>query len=296
MQTGSGVPAQQPAPPVDPAVRAIEAQVQSNPNDLDLRDQLAKAYLDSENFRGVVEQTQFVLQRKANDPRALTYEALVRMTMGQNEQAGAMLDAATKADPNLIDAWVGLAWLRTLTGKDAEAQAAIDEAAKRRPEDKPRLDELLAQMRQHQTTTAGAVQQQQQGQQATAAPMGNPAGAGDASASAGDPKQSVQITLDIDPAAKGRIPPNGVIFLLARPEGVSSGPPLAVKRVMPGAFPMSVAIGAADSMMGQPLPAKVRIEARYDADGNAMTRSPEDLNAVADGVAVGTAAITMKLR
>jgi hypothetical protein len=52
---------------------------------------------------------------------------------------------------------------------------------------------------------------------------------------------------------------------------------------------MTVDVTAADSMMGGALPATMRVEARLDTDGNAMTRQPTDLEASKDGVASGAA-------
>jgi hypothetical protein len=103
----------------------------------------------------------------------------------------------------------------------------------------------------------------------------------------------VKVTLNLAPGKT--VPPNAVIWLIARAAGVSSGPPLAAKRVPIGAFPITVDIGAADSMMGQPLPAKMRIDARIDTHGNPMVRDPNDPAAAQDGVASG-GSITLTLK
>ena len=97
--------------------------------------------------------------------------------------------------------------------------------------------------------------------------------------------EAVHITLTVD--SKASYPPTAVIWVIARAAGVTSGPPSAVKRVALGAFPITVDLSAADSMMGQPLPSKMRIEARIDSDGDPMTHDPKDPKAVADGVGVG---------
>src|SRR5437899_10091583 len=68
----------QSAKPKD-AFAQLQQSVEKNPDDLSLRDDLAKAYLDRENLNGVAEQTRYVLQRNPNDARALTYQALVHM-------------------------------------------------------------------------------------------------------------------------------------------------------------------------------------------------------------------------
>ena len=241
-------------PQADPAVQTLEAAVQKNPADLNARNDLAKAYLDRENMNGVIEQTQYVLQRSPEDARALTYEGLVRIAMGQADAAKGMLDRATKSDPNLIDAWVGLAWVDGQAGKMDDAQAAINEAKKRHPDQAQRLDELMTHIK---------------------------------------PSNPIRITLNVAPGAK--IPEGGVIYVMARPVGQSSGPPIAVRRIALGPFPLEAQISSNDSMSGEPLPDKVHIEVRLDSDGNPMTKSPTDLNASMDNVVVGQA-ITLTLK
>jgi tetratricopeptide (TPR) repeat protein len=274
----------------DPALQSLEQAVQKTPNDLGLRTELAKAYLDRENMMATYEQTQYVLERSPKDARALTYQSIVRIAMGQVDSARQMLDTATKSDPDLIDAWVAMAWADTIQGKDAEAQAAIDEAGKRHPDQKERLATLIARMRQDQKATAAklpanhpAVPPPPTETSASTPAPATPAAAGG----------SVKVTLQL--AAGKTIPPNAVIWLMARDAGTSSGPPLAVKRVAIGAFPMTVDFGAADSMMGQPLPAKMRIDARVDSHGNPMMHDPNDPAAAQDGVASG-GSITLTLK
>jgi tetratricopeptide (TPR) repeat protein len=134
----------QTAAPVDAEVAQLQRNVQKNPNDLNLRDDLAKAYLNRDDLTGVAEQTRFVLQRNPNDARALTYQALVHIAARQPEAAAAMLTKATRVDPNLLDAYVGLAWLNAESGNLDGAQAAIDEAKKRHPEQAARLDDVMS--------------------------------------------------------------------------------------------------------------------------------------------------------
>ena len=131
----------------DPELQQLEGAVAKSPEDVSLRDELAKAYLDRENMMGVFEQTKVALQKAPNDSRALTYQALVRLAMGQSGQAISMLEQATKSDPNLLDAWIGLAWVQMRSGKDKDAERSIAEAAKRHPEDAARLNAVLQQMR-----------------------------------------------------------------------------------------------------------------------------------------------------
>ncbi len=242
----------------DTALTDLERSVQQNPDNLALRDDLAKAYLDRDNLAGVAQQTQYVLQRAPNDARALTYQALVHIAARQPDAAAAMLQRATHSDPNLIDAWIGLAWLNAQSGDMPRAEAAIAEAKRRHPQDATRLDELMARLRAPQQPPTAAAPAQ---------------------------REAVHITLNVDRSSQ--YPSAAVIFVIARPAGMTAGPPAAVKRLPLGTFPMTVDLSSADSMMGQALPAKMRIEARIDSDGDPMTHDPKDPAGAVDGVAVG---------
>lgn len=286
---GSEQQAMQRPAQADPVVGQLEAIVAQSPDNLEARINLAQAYLERDNLMGVFEQTQYVLTKNPRDARALTYQALVRTAMGQQDESVQMLQEATKIDPMLLDAWVGLAWVHTQSGKTKEAEAAMAEAIRRRPEEKQRLEQVLAEMK---AQLAGGMAQTQQ-LPPDHPPVAPPPTAGAMPAAASAPAASdgsaVRITLDLDPAAKSR---SGTIYVIARPAGVSGGPPVAVKRVPATSLPVTFDFSSADSMMGQPLPASMRIEARLDADGDAATRSPTDPSAFQDGVKTGS---TLKL-
>jgi len=267
--TSSAAPMQQAPAASDPEVLRLEAAVKATPDDLALRNDLAKAYLDRENMLGVVEQTRYVLQRAPNDARALTYEALVRIAMNQVDSALPMLQKAASNDPGILETQVALAWIYTNAGRTAEAEAAMKEAFARHPEERVKLTEVFTRMK------AGPQQQ-------AAAPAPQPASG-----------PSVHVTVSIPDNV--RIAGTALVFVYARAAGVTSGPPAAVKRLPASGFPIEIDLSAADSMMGQPLPEKMRIEARLDGDGNAMTRDPGDLTAFAEGVSAG-ASVTLALK
>ncbi|MCE2391634.1 MAG: hypothetical protein J4G09_09145 [Proteobacteria bacterium] len=92
------------------------------------------------------------------------------------------------------------------------------------------------------------------------------------------------------------VPAGGVLFVIARPQ--AGGPPLAVKRMVPGRFPMSFAIGAADAMIeGRPFAGPMRLSARVDADGDPLTRSPADVaGELADPVEPEATGVVVELR
>jgi hypothetical protein len=86
------------------------------------------------------------------------------------------------------------------------------------------------------------------------------------------------------------------VFVTVRAAGVTSEPPVAVKRFSAARLPGAFAITTADSMLGQELPDKVYIEARLDPDGDPLTRSPSDPSARLDGVALGTTGLRLVLK
>jgi cytochrome c-type biogenesis protein CcmH len=274
MQQPSNPATQQP----DPQLRQLEAAVQTDPTNLPLRNNLAQAYLERENLMAVFEQTKFVLAKNPADSRALTLQALVRMAMGETDNALKMLQQAIQSDPKNLDARVSLAWVFAQNNDLQSADAAIAEAIKVSPADRVRLEEVLQQMRTHGQTAA-----QQPAQTASGAlPEGHPP-------VAGATEKSVRVTLNLAAAA----PPRGVLFVIAR--NPAGGPPVAVKRVAATAFPITIDIGQSDSMMGQQLPDHFRLEARLDSDGDPLTKPPSDPSAALDNVAPG-AVVTLALK
>ena len=277
----------QPQQRQDPALQALEASVQKQPENLDMRIDLARAYLERENLMGVFEQTQYVLAKSPEDSRALTYQALVRMAMGETESANEMLKRALKNDPNFLDAYVTTAWVRTQEGNVAEAENTMQEAMRRHPDEKARLQEVLDAMKSH-----GNMASQQPAPQGQMPAKHPPIEGASAPSPAGASKDAIRVTLALDPSAKAN---TGVIYVIARPAGAAAGPPLAVKRVPANGLPATIDLSAADSMMGQPLPAKVRVEARLDTDGDAATKNPNDPFAFQDQVALG-ATVSLALK
>jgi hypothetical protein len=106
-----------------------------------------------------------------------------------------------------------------------------------------------------------------------AAPAPEPPG-GEAEPLAG----SIRIT----PELAERVPQGAVLFLIARTGG--GGPPTAVRRISDPSFPLDFEIGPDDRMIDAlPFTGPFQLTARIDADGNAMSRNPGDLQGDADG-------------
>lgn len=278
---------QQAAQPVqtDPMIQQLEAAVRNDPSNLQLRNDLAQAYLERDNLMGVFEQTKFVLEKAPNDSRALVFQGLVRMAMGETDGAMQMLRRASESDPKNLDAWVARAWMHTQQDQLVEAEKMIAEASRQSPNDRQKLEELFAQMKAHAA-------QLRMAQQNGGMPAGHPPvdQAPSAAAAAPNDGRSISVTLDLDEAATLK---NGVVYVMARPP--AGGPPVAVKRLQVTSFPVTFELGSADSMLGQPLPDSFRLEARLDSDGDAATKRPTDPSALQDGVAPG-AKVRMALK
>jgi hypothetical protein len=77
-------------------------------------------------------------------------------------------------------------------------------------------------------------------------------------------------TITVDASHANSIPKNARLFIIARPEGVEGGPPLAVKRHSLVEFPFNYNIGPQDVMLeGNQFEGAITIKARLDQDGNA---------------------------
>lgn len=131
----------------DEALFQLEQEVRRSPDDVDLRLKLANEYFIRKNTVGVAEQTRQVLAQNPNDPRALTFQAFVHISNGEVDAADLLLNKAITADPNYLDAWVAIAFLKAQTGKMDEADAAIAEAKRRHPEETVKLEGLHAELK-----------------------------------------------------------------------------------------------------------------------------------------------------
>jgi hypothetical protein len=108
---------------------------------------------------------------------------------------------------------------------------------------------------------------------------GAPPLAAEAAAANGPP---IRGTVSVSDELSGQLPAGAVLFLIAR-RG-SAGPPLAVERFASPRFPLEFSLGPEDRMLETlPFAGEVQISARLDADGNAMSRQPGDLEGRAPG-------------
>jgi hypothetical protein len=88
--------------------------------------------------------------------------------------------------------------------------------------------------------------------------------------------------VDLSPEAVGSAPPGWTLYIIIRP--AEGGSAIAAKRVDKPSFPVSFELTERDIMMGQPKSGmKISVEARYDEDGDPITKGNNDLYGKADG-------------
>lgn len=96
----------------------------------------------------------------------------------------------------------------------------------------------------------------------------------------------------------GARPEAGVLFIIARHQGMQGGPPLAVLRLANPEFPLEFSIGPENVMIpSMRFEGAISLSARLDADGNAMTRGSEDISSqVEEPLAPGATGVELLLK
>jgi cytochrome c-type biogenesis protein CcmH len=284
----SAAPAEVEAP-MDAAVAGLRRRVDEDPENINLRLDLADAYLKtvSGSFEGF-EQSKIVLAKDPENPRALVQQAAVRALMGQQGTALQLAERAVARDPKLENGWIQRGRSALALGQRQVAIESFEKAIALNP---LRAAELEAPLQAARGQLASPAPEDNNGPAAKAAPP-----AAGSAISQGNPAQAaITGTVDIDPSVASRLPPGGFVFVVARQDG--GGPrPLAAKRLPAQGFPLSFRLSQEDAVMGGTLPDHVNIEARWDADGNAFTRDPSDPVARQSNVALGTGGVALVLR
>ncbi len=270
----------------DAELAQLRQAVVRNPDDMDGRMALARAALTRQDMMTVFEQTRAVLERQPGHARALSYQALVRLAMGQADTAEGMLKEALANEPDLIEGYVHLSLVHLRQGRLDAAEADIEEAARRHPPQAPRLRALWAEMKAQAAAApepaTAAGEDPHKDLPEPAARAAAPAGGG------------VRGTVELAPGAKPV--PGAIVFITVRAAGSAGGPPVAAKRLPADTFPLAFDVGPGDSMMGQALPERMRVDARVDGDGDPMTRDPADPSGSADDVRLGATGLRLVLR
>jgi hypothetical protein len=276
---------------VDTAEAEAKAALERDPEDVNARLELARIRLDKEDYMSVQSETERVLKGSPGNARAIAYQSQVRLMMGQPQVAVDMLRQAVAKEPTFLQAYIYLSYAYLSLGQQAEAKAAIEAGKRQYPAQSAWLESGFAQLKADiekfgPPFPTGA-----------ANPHGN-TGANPHAPGPSDPRPTSGTTvggqLELDASLEGTLPAGAVVFVTIRDAGSSGGPPVAAKR-LPASFPCAFEIGQADSMQGGPIPERLAVEARVDADGDASTREPSDPIARLDGVRAGTTGLRLVL-
>jgi cytochrome c-type biogenesis protein CcmH len=272
----------------------LAAAVARDPSDIDARLALARLHLARRDMMSVWNDTTEVLTRKPGHPTALAYQSLVRLAMGQADAAVDLLNRAIASDPNQVDAYAYLVLAYARMGKMSDAQATVGRASKRFPDAADNFRRLLAEVQTQgsEMPSAAASAGEPDPHAGLDAPQDRPANSRPV---AGPARIRIAGVIDIDPSLRDSISPSAVLFVFARQAGAAAGPPAAAKR-LPATFPATFELSEADSMMGQPLPDVLLIEARLDEDGDPTTRPPTDPKARIDQVKAGRTDLRLVLK
>jgi tetratricopeptide (TPR) repeat protein len=266
----------------------IEAVLARNPKDVSAHLALAQLKLARRDLMGVWTESTRILELSPGNPRALTYQAVVRLAMGQAAMAVDLLRKAMAADPDVIETHAYLALGYARLGRRQEAEATVAAAVRRFPARADEFRRLLGEVDRGQPEEGAASDGDHP--QAGLAVQDGP---GTATSKA--PRRHVAGRIDLDPSLAGAVRPGAVLFVFVRAAGVGAGPPVAVKRLAP-VFPAAFDLSDDDAMMGQPFPDPILIEARLDEDGDPTTRPPTDPKARLDGIRAGRTDLRLVLK
>src|SRR5216684_2809553 len=215
---GGGVPDREEA--------QIKAALARNPDDIEARLAVVHLYAGRRAWMNVWNETTQILERDPGNPRALAYQAFLRLAMGQAEVAMKLLTRALATDPDLLDAYAYLALAYVRTGRVKDAELTIAKASKRFPDRAAEFQRLFAEMQKQEAALAQAGPSPGNADpHASLETPGDGSNAGPAArASSG---RRVAGTVDIDPSIRSTIAPSAILFVFARQAGVVEGPPVA---------------------------------------------------------------------
>lgn len=248
------------APPatLDEAIAQLERRLEKDPDNLEGWVLLGRSRKAQDNFPAAAQALGRAYELAANEPDLkIEYAEALSLADAErrfNDTAVGLLDAALADRPNHPR---GL-WLR---GVAAYQRGDVPGALSRWEALLPKVDaETAAALREEINTVRAGAGLPPLGDTAAAAP--------DTTAVAGP---SVTVTVQVDEALATNMPPEAVLFVIARRPGMAAGPPLAARRVAGPQFPLSITLTDADS----PMPAgklsdapSVAVSARWARSGS----------------------------
>lgn len=240
----------QPPKTIDEAISQLERLTRANPENSADQVVLARAYMAKERWAeaDATYARAIALLPNEADLAVERAEAMLRASPDRRfpPEAVALLERVLQSDPVNQRALFFLGLHQRQAGLNAEAVATWEKLL-------AQLDERAAPALRDQITAARA--------DAGMAPLAEPEGL-------------LQVRVELDPTLAREAAPGAVLYVFAR--SAAGGPPVAVKRVQPTSWPVTVSLGDADS----PMPtaklsaqASVALVARLSRSGDATASS-----------------------
>lgn len=108
--------------------------------------------------------------------------------------------------------------------------------------------------------------------------------------------QAIHGTVTVASELAKKVTPSAVLFVIARPEGVQGGPPLAVIRVGSPKFPQAFEIGPKNVMSGGDFKGSLVLTAKLSKSGDPMTAPGDLLGAAEKPVSPGAKDVQLVLK
>ena len=253
-------------------VARLEVIAAAKPDDIPAQNAYAHALIRVNKMMEAWRISEAIVAREDGNVEARTHQAIVLLGIGETEMAVGVLDKVLQGAPEFTEAlaYRGLLYMRA--GDKEKAVAMWEKTITLDPSQEPMLRPLINMVNK-----------------------GNlPGGPTPPSATVAE-GPSISGEIQIDPALVASIPPGTVLFVLARPPGVTRGPPMAVKKLPAQDFPIKFSLGPKDNPMGGGLSGSVVITARLDWDGSSSTHAPDEPQGQSATVEPGASGLVITL-
>jgi cytochrome c-type biogenesis protein CcmH len=218
-----------------------------------------------QDFPKAIEAFKKVLAADPNNPEAHSYMGFILVQAGHGDGALMAFDKALSQAPNFPMALWGKGMVLYREKQDfVGAREVLEKLLNLVPpgDERNEIAKVIAEI------PSGGGQKSQSPGQTTA------------TANAATSSAQISGRISLDPKLKANLDPNAALFIIARPDGVAGGPPLAVKKIDKPAFPLSYSLSQENVMMqGTTFTGKINITVRIDRDGNPTTRGTGDMTA-----------------
>lgn len=276
----AGMPADHPggaqglAPDIQAQVTALEADVEANPGNMAARKQLAVLLAQNQQYFEAFKHSEEILRESPDDMDALYISGVVRLAMGQSEDAVSLLDRVIAQFPGHVLAHLGRGAAMLRLERRDEALASWRAGLQAAGGSNPAIEDMIAQEFGAAVLEGGAPVVPSAAPTTPAPRPASPAPASPSPAETGEPKI---YRVFIELAAGTQVPAGASLFVSVHNAG--GGPPAAVRRIGDPKFPLEVTLTQDNSMTGIALPARGMVMISLDSDGHPGTQSESDLSA-----------------